>query len=319
MARFLPITPSSDDQRATHLRGLLGWLATWATTPVLLAAPLLLSRELLEQGVSPGFAVTGVVFSCSLFLLLLQRLHPREAAWRMNRGDFFRDLLHSAIWHGALPPLFRAIAFGSLTAAGVWVSLRVDFALWPTTLPWFAQVFLALLIGEFAAYWIHRGCHEFAPLWRLHVLHHSSNELNVLSTGRNHPFNVGASVIAQFAPLFFLGCPAEILALHGVFTGVNGALQHANVHMRTGILSWVVATCELHFWHHSEEIAHSNANYGSNLIVWDVLFGTRKLPKAPVTTTLGLSHASPRTFFSQLLFPFTFGQWATTARDPRES
>lgn len=310
---------STSESSATRLPSVLAWWATWATTPALLVLPLLGSRSLLERGVSPALAVTGVVFACSIFLLVLQRLHPREARWRMNRGDFFRDLLHSAVWHGALPPLFRALAFGSLTAAGVWVSQQVDIALWPTALPWFLQVFLALLIGEFAAYWIHRGCHEFAPLWRLHVLHHSSDELNVLSTGRNHPFNVGASVVAQFAPLFFLGCPPEILALHGVFTGVNGALQHANVYMRTGFLSWVIATSELHFWHHSEAIAHSNANYGSNLIVWDVLFGTRKLPSAPVTTTLGLPHASPRTFFGQLSYPFTFSRWASTPKPARES
>ena len=66
-------------------------------------------------------------------------------------------------------------------------------------------------------------------------------------------------------------------------------------------------------------LTNSNANYGSNLIVWDVLFGTRKLPSAPVTTTLGLPHASPRTFFGQLSYPFTFSRWASTTNPARES
>ena len=35
---------------------------------------------------------------------------------------------------------------------------------------------------------------------------------------------------------------------------------------------------ELHRWHHSKLMHESNHNYGGNLIVWDILFGTRWLP-----------------------------------------
>lgn len=48
---------------------------------------------------------------------------------------------------------------------------------------------------------------------------------------------------------------------------------------------------ELHRWHHARDIRIANGNYGSTLIVWDVLFGTRTLPQDDVRNhELGLQN-----------------------------
>ena len=67
----------------------------------------------------------------------------------------------------------------------------------------------------------------------------------------------------------------------------------------------MISTADLHRWHHSRDVAESNANYGANLIVWDVVFRTRRAPSPDGPTTLGLAATDfPRTFLAQLAAPF---------------
>jgi sterol desaturase/sphingolipid hydroxylase (fatty acid hydroxylase superfamily) len=82
--------------------------------------------------------------------------------------------------------------------------------------------------------------------------------------------------------------------------------------MRTGFLGWIVSTPELHRWHHSEIPSESNANYGATLIVWDVVFGTRRRPlERPHAKVLGVSEPKgfPTTFAAQLASPFAPRLW----------
>ena len=71
---------------------------------------------------------------------------------------------------------------------------------------------------------------------------------------------------------------------------------------------------ELHRWHHSRTVRESNANYGQNLIVWDVVFGTRFLPKdrePPEDIGIANLPAFPMTWVAQQLSPF---RWAAIKR-----
>src|SRR5262249_25980213 len=55
-------------------------------------------------------------------------------------------------------------------------------------LPWFLQFFLALLVADFAEYFIHLAFHKAPFLWRFHAVHHSSTALDWLSGSRGHFF-----------------------------------------------------------------------------------------------------------------------------------
>jgi hypothetical protein len=84
-------------------------------------------------------------------------------------------------------------------------------------------------------------------------------------------------------------------------------VQHANVRMRTGGLGRVFATPELHRLHHSRREDELGSNYGDVLIVWDALFGTRRVPDAgaarsPEVGLPGLEVA--QTWWSHLRLPF---------------
>jgi len=64
---------------------------------------------------------------------------------------------------------------------------------------------------------------------------------------------------------------------------------------------------ELHRWHHSRRLEESNTNFGQNLIVWDVVFGTRFLPKdrePPADIGIAGLPAFPMDYWGQLVSPF---------------
>ena len=109
-------------------------------------------------------------------------------------------------------------------------------------------------------------------------------------------------------PFVVLGVSPEVLALYFVFYGLNGFFQHCNIEMRMGFLNYIISGPELHRWHHSKFGEESNNNYGNNLIIWDLLFGTWFLPSDREVGDLGLINRNyPLGFMHQLGTPFVGG------------
>ncbi len=254
-------------------------------------------------------AVSAPVLVVSLVLFALERRLPKTAAWRPSQQTWALDLLHSLVSTSGPPVLLRALFFGALYALGSRITPDGN-TLWPHQWPLFAQAALALLIGEFGAYWVHRICHRWPFWWRIHARHHSPDKLHLLASGRNHPLNVLFSYSAQVAPLLLMGINADALALASVFTGVHGLLQHTNIDMRVGLLNWVLSSPELHHFHHSKDLEESNTNFGSNLIVWDVVFGTYFLPRdRRASSRVGMSELKLReNFWHHLALPFIYNK-----------
>jgi sterol desaturase/sphingolipid hydroxylase (fatty acid hydroxylase superfamily) len=108
-------------------------------------------------------------------------------------------------------------------------------------------------------------------------------------------------------PLVVLGCPGDVILLFALFDGVFGMLQHCNVAVRLGPLNRIFSMAEPHRWHHSRTLVEANANYGSNLIVWDLVFGTFFLPQdrePPAAIGIAGMEHFPRSYLAQLATPF---------------
>ena len=283
---------------------MVAGLVRLAVYPTVLIVACGAAWALLRAGVQAPFVVAGVNLAATAVIAALERLLPHRPAWNRSHGDVRTDVLHMVFGMLPVPALFRAAALGALTAAASSLAARWGGPLWPSHLPMVAQLVIALLVAELGQYWVHRLAHERASLWRLHVVHHSVERLYWLNAGRFHPLDTLLQHASQIAPLVVLGAGDQVIAMFTVFTAANGMLRHANVDMRTSWLGWVLSTAELHRWHHSLEVAESNANYGANLIVWDVVFGTRRAPATIGPEKLGLAHAFPRDFLGQLASPF---------------
>jgi ornithine lipid hydroxylase len=204
-------------------------------------------------------------------------------------------------------------AGGGLVAGGL--SGLLGASLWPSGWPLMAQLGLALLIAELTQYWLHRLQHEVDPLWRFHAVHHAAPRLYWLNAARFHPVDIWLLYVVGYAPLVALGCPAEVIGLFALFDAVFGMLQHANIDVRLGPLNWIFSAAEPHRWHHSRTLAEANSNYGSNLIVWDLVFGTYLLPpdRQP-PTDIGIADLPrfPSRYLAQLAAPF---RWRRVRRE----
>ena len=240
-----------------------------------------------------------------LGVVLHESFNPIRNEWRPEPKDLIPDGMFLIIVQLGIPALLKLLLPAAIIAiAGSSVFSSFDY--WPHHWPLLAQIALMLLVAEFFRYWIHRLMHEFGPLWKLHAVHHASDKLYTINVGRFHPLDKAIQFLGDSLPFLLLGVQPEVFAAYFVFYAVNGFYQHSNADIRLGFLNWIVAGPELHRWHHSTVIAESNANYGNNLIVWDVIFGTRQLPKERTVSEVGIGNKKwPRGFFSQLIAPLT--------------
>ena len=288
---------------------MLRTVVSWSLFPALLTAAIVATLVATRAGHNPTMVVMTVIFLSSWPLLWAQRVMPYEREWAGSPKDYALDLLHMLSTALATEG-WRALTLGALMWGAATLSGVVGGTLWPAFLPWWAQLALALLIGDFGAYWVHRLCHRSDLLWRVHAMHHSSERLYVFSSGRNHPMNAILAYGSQLLPLTLLGAPVEVIALISVFTAVHGMLQHANIDMRHGVLNHVFSTAELHRWHHATVREDSDTNFGSNLILWDWVFRTRHLPADREIREVGLTDLHlPENFFHHLASPFNLRQW----------
>ena len=94
-------------------------------------------------------------------------------------------------------------------------------------------------------------------------------------------------------------------------TAVHGLFQHANIVLRLGPLNWIFSMAELHRWHHSRRVEESNTNFGQNLIIWDIVFGTRFLPadrEPPRDIGIAELPSFPMDYWGQLMSPLRWNE-----------
>ena len=261
--------------------------------------------------VATGLPVILASYAAALAGAALITLHemrlPYRSEWRPSSGEVRADALFLVTVQAALPYLLSftivlGIA-GALEAKGLTIS-----GLWPHELPVIVQAVLMLAAADFPRYWLHRAFHRFTFMWRLHAVHHSPHRLYWLNVGRFHPLEKAVQFAVDTLPFALMGVSQETLSAYVVFYALNGFFQHSNCRVRLGPLNYIVAGPELHRWHHSVAAGEADHNFGNNLIIWDLLFGTRFLPGDREVGLLGLrNRAYPLGFLAQMRTPFIKG------------
>jgi sterol desaturase/sphingolipid hydroxylase (fatty acid hydroxylase superfamily) len=255
-----------------------------------------------------GFLVLTVVF------WPIERLRPaipEQPRWRRDSLTdlgywFFTPLVTRAITRVALIVAVVALA----AAAGVPLDKpHVEAFLAGSgrgvqRQPVWLQVVEVLVLGDLLGYWSHRLFHGRA-LWPFHAVHHSSTEVDWLSSVRLHPVNDVASRLLQSIPLLLLGFPPGILAAYVPFLTVYAILLHANVSWDFGPLRHVIASPAFHRWHHTSQAEGLDKNF-AGLFSWiDRLFGTYYMPEGRQARAFGiLGGGVPDGLLAQLAYPF---------------
>jgi sterol desaturase/sphingolipid hydroxylase (fatty acid hydroxylase superfamily) len=295
----------------------------WGFFPLVFFGSLAAGTFAMQQGASPMLVTGAVTLLCALLIGGAEKVQPRFASWAVSRGDWPADLAHTALSTLLPPEIIRAATVSALTGGAVWLSARLGSPLWPSGLPLAAQLVLAMVISELGSYWAHRLMHERPLLWRLHAVHHSAPRLYWLNAGRFHPLDTSIQYVGQTFPLLLLGAGPEVIALFSLWTAVHGMFQHANLDIRLGPLNWVFSMAELHRWHHSTLPTEGNTNYGANICLWDIVFGTRFLPsdrEPPESIGIAGMEGFPAGYFAHLATPFRWEpeRWGAPPVDPSQ-
>jgi sterol desaturase/sphingolipid hydroxylase (fatty acid hydroxylase superfamily) len=268
--------------------------------PLFFALALAAFFTLVAQGVSPAIAAYIPAIVVGVSILLLEWRFTERNDWRPKKADVMADSAFMALVMVAFPRLLALLAV--LALAGY---LHANFASawWPHDWPLWAQMILMVLAVDLVRYWLHRACHAYMPLWRLHEVHHSPDILYVMNVGRFHPLEKVLHFTLDTVPFLLLGVAPEVLAGYFLLYSVNGFFQHSNIKLRYGWLNYLVGGAETHRWHHARDPKTASCNFGNTTIVWDLLFGTWHLP-GPVGDIGIMDRGYPKGFLAQMATPF---------------
>ena len=263
-----------------------------------------------------GPPLTGVVFGLLLgaaVLGTLERWRPAVAGRRWLRQGLRTDV---AYWFFT-PLVTRWVTRLAVIATVVLLAARAGVPLDRAHLQAFAagsgralrglpawtQALVVLLAGDLLGYGMHRLFHG-RRLWRFHAVHHSSREVDWLSSVRLHPVNDVVMKLAQVVPFVLLGFNTLVVAAYAPFLTFHALLLHANVPWTFGPLRYVVSSPAFHRWHHTTEAEGLDRNFAGLFPFIDIAFGTFFMPERQPQQFGILQDDVPPGIFRQLVYPF---------------
>ena len=246
--------------------------------------------------------------SFKLFLLGLEWVNPRYDSWRLTWKELATDLFYVGLGYTLLRMVDNYIGDGVIIEA-IQGSFDWDKFSWFTDLPLLVQALMISLIFEFGQYWMHRGMHNWYPLWLTHAPHHYITQLNINKGAVGNPielFLIGLGIggFFDFIPRAFL--------LAGAIGLTVGIYQHINVRFNSP--RWwrfLFNTTEHHSVHHSQDYEATRSNFGASWIIFDRLFGTCVDGEAEL---LGMEGGRRMPINETMTFPFTEGYKSIKSR-----
>jgi len=254
--------------------------------------------------------VLGLLILSLLFLGIERGLGRRRGkphfrrGWLLDVGYFFlTPLVTKAIVRLALiVPLGVLVGLGLAEVEGLRTREFAGFG--PLSRqPLWLQIVEIYTLSDFIGYWTHRLFHR-GKWWPFHAVHHSSEDLDWLSSVRVHPVNDLVNKFLQVSPLLLLGFnPFATLSAAPFFT-LYAILLHADVDWDFGPLRGVLASPVFHRWHHSRQREAWDKNFAGFLPLWDRLFGTDYMPAGRFPEDFGIPEEFPCDLLGQMTRPF---------------
>lgn len=133
------------------------------------------------------------------------------------------------------------------------------------------------VVIDFFYFLVHRSMHSDF-LWGLHLIHHSSKEMDVVVSSRNSVWTSFFFPYLWLNSLFLFLLDNKVGFVLGVsMTAMLDLWRHSYLTMNPSstlykFTSLILHTPIHHSWHHSR--SRSRVNFGANISIWDRLFGT---------------------------------------------
>lgn len=243
--------------------------------------------------------IIGIGFR--LLLLGLEWVNPRYDSWKLTWKELAVDLFYVGMGYTLVNMMEVYIGSDAVTEA-VQTSFNWESFAWFIAMPLLLQAFLISFIFDFGQYWMHRGMHNWHPLWVTHAPHHFITQLNINKGAVGNPielFLIGLGIggFFDFLPRAFL--------LAGTLGLAVGTYQHINVRFNSP--RWwrfLFNTTEHHSVHHSQDYEGSRSNFSGTWIFIDRMFGTCVDGEAEI---LGMEGGRKMPIREAMHYPFTEG------------
>jgi sterol desaturase/sphingolipid hydroxylase (fatty acid hydroxylase superfamily) len=215
-----------------------------------------------------SLAILGVI-------LVLERLRPaqrRPLVARGHRQDVLYTVLHCTL--GVLLITALTLSFQEVVRRALpWVVLP---RMGPVP---HGLAIAAIFVAMDACNWsVHLANHRSRVLWRFHELHHSQEDMNVMTVFRTHPLIHVSYLLALVPGIVLLANGAVSITLLIVYGGIV-AFAHSNTNLGFGPLRRILVSPNYHRIHHRVEGAQ-DVNLGFALTIWDQLSRRAVFPTA---------------------------------------
>jgi sterol desaturase/sphingolipid hydroxylase (fatty acid hydroxylase superfamily) len=275
------------------------FIFTWFQPVVLFA--LILFWFYAPNDIAKASTAIGIGIGFKVLLLALEWVNPRFKSWQLTWKELVVDLFYVGLGYTILRMVDNYVG-SDVAIEAIQKHFNVDKFAWFMTMPLLLQAFLISFIFDFGQYWMHRGMHNWYPLWLPHSVHHYITQLNINKGAVGNPvelFLIGLGIGG-----FFDFLPRAAL-LAGAIGMAIGTYQHINVRFNTP--RWwrfLFNTTEHHSVHHSQDFEASRSNFSGTYIFIDRMFGTCVDGEAEL---LGMEGGRRMSIREQMTFPFTEG------------
>jgi sterol desaturase/sphingolipid hydroxylase (fatty acid hydroxylase superfamily) len=217
---------------------------------------------------APGLVVLIVA------ALVSEQVWPAERRPALARGHV-QDACFLLLYAAAVVPLMTLLGVGFATLIGehaTWVEV-----VWTASWPNWLVVGVTLVAMDGANWLAHYADHRLAPLWRLHAVHHTQEELSVLTSFRAHPLVHTTGFLLATVPVMVLMGHRSLAPVLITTYVCLGTLAHTNVRWRFGPIGRLVVSPAYHRLHHAAD-GVEGVNLGIVFTIWDVLAGRARFP-----------------------------------------
>ena len=217
-------------------------------------------------------------------ILVVERVRPAQIRPLVARGHR-QDALYAVLNATLIVPLVVALSLSFATVA------RQD-------LPWLVVpqlgylprwvVITLIFVAMDGCNWLaHLANHRVRVLWRFHELHHSQEDMSVLTVFRTHPLIHVSYLVALIPGIVLLANGAVPTALLVGYAGFV-AFEHSNTNLGFGPMERIFVSPNYHRIHHRLDGAQ-DVNLGFALTIWDQLFHRAVFPtEATIRADTGL-------------------------------
>ena len=206
-------------------------------------------------------------------LLVVERLRPAQRRPLIARGHR-QDVLFTVLNTTLIVPLVAALTLSFSVLAQRWL----PWIILPKigTVPRWGAIAAIFVAMDGLNWFAHLANHRSRTLWRFHEVHHSQEDMNVLTVFRTHPLIHVSYLIALIPGIVLLANGTLPLTLLVMYGGVV-AFAHSNTNLGFGPLGRIFVSPNFHRMHHKLD-GPQDVNLGFALSIWDQLFHLAVFP-----------------------------------------